>query len=225
MNHHSEILIVGAGITGLMAAQALVQAGRQVTIVDKGRSVGGRLATRRIGPGVADHGAQFFTARTPAFTAQVQQWEGAGLLFRWANGWSDGSIAGPVVDGHPRYAVRGGMNALAKTLAAELTAAGVAIHLDIKLTAVAATASGWRATAESGDEFTTATVILTAPVPQALALLDAGATALQTGQRAALEAVRYAPCLCGMACVEGEFHLPEPGAIQKQCLAPPSQRR
>ena len=216
MNHQSDILIVGAGITGLMAAQSLVQAGRQVAIVDKGRSVGGRLATRRIGPGLADHGAQFFTVRAPAFAAQVASWEDTGLVFRWANGWSDGSIAGPVVDGHPRYAVRGGMNALAKTLAADLTAAGVPIHLDVKLTALAATADGWRATAEQGDVYEAATVILTAPVPQALALLDAGASVLQTGQRAALDAVRYAPCLCGMAWVEGEFHLPEPGAVQKQ---------
>jgi hypothetical protein len=216
MNHQSEILIVGAGITGLMAAQALVQAGRQVAIVDKGRSVGGRLATRRIGPGLADHGAQFFTVRVPVFAAQVAGWETAGLVFRWATGWSDGSIAGPVVDGHPRYAVRGGMNALAKALAAELTAAGVAIHLDIKVTTVAPTAGGWRAIAASGDEFAAATVIVTAPVPQALALLHDGTVTLQPGQRAALETVRYAPCLCGMAWVEGEFHLPEPGAIQKQ---------
>ena len=216
MNHQSDILIVGAGITGLMAAQALTQAGRQVAIVDKGRSVGGRLATRRIGPGLADHGAQFFTARTPAFTAQVQQWEEAGLVFRWASGWSDGSIAGPVVDGHPRYAVRGGMNALAKTLAAALTAAGAPIHLDVKLTAIAATADGWRATAEQGDLYEAATIILTAPVPQLLALLDAGAVKLTPGQRAALESVRYAPCLCGMAWVEGAVQLPEPGAVQKQ---------
>ncbi len=216
MNHQSDILIVGAGITGLMAAQALTQAGRQVALVDKGRSVGGRLATRRIGPGLADHGAQFFTVRTPAFASQVQQWEAARLVFRWATGWSDGSIAGPVVDGHPRYAARGGMNHLAKTLAAELTAAGASIHLDVKLTAISAHEGGWRADAEQGDVYTAATLILTAPVPQALALLDAGAVVLQPGQRAALETVRYAPCLCGMAWVEGAVQLPEPGAVQKQ---------
>jgi renalase len=216
MNHQSDILIVGAGITGLMAAQALTQAGRQVALVDKGRSVGGRLATRRIGPGLADHGAQFFTVRGPAFAAQVQQWEAAGLVFRWASGWSDGSIAGPMVDGHPRYAVRGGMNALAKALAADLTSAGVTIHLDVKLTAIAATAESWRATAEQGDVYEAATAILTAPVPQALALLDAGGVKMTPGQRAALESVRYAPCLCGIAWVEGAVQLPEPGAVQKQ---------
>jgi len=33
-----------------------------------------------------------------------------------STGWSDGSLAATPSDGHPRYAVRGGMNALAKTL-------------------------------------------------------------------------------------------------------------
>jgi predicted NAD/FAD-dependent oxidoreductase len=216
MNHRNEVLIVGAGITGLMAAQALTQVGRRVTIVDKGRSVGGRLATRRIGPGLADHGAQFFTVRTPAFAAQVQRWEAAGLVFRWATGWSDGSIAGPVVDGHPRYAVRGGMNSLAKALAADLTTAGVPIHLDVKLTIISAQDDGWCATDEQGNDYVAATAILTAPVPQTLALLDAGAVKLTPGQRGALESVRYAPCLCGMAWVEGAVQLPEPGAVQKQ---------
>ena len=60
----SDVLIIGAGLAGLMAANSLKEQGWQVTLVDKGRSVGGRLATRRIGPGRADHGTQFFTART-----------------------------------------------------------------------------------------------------------------------------------------------------------------
>ncbi len=60
---------------GLVAARRLSDArlggGADVVIVDKGRSVGGRLATRRIGSATVDHGAQFFTVRTPAFQHQV----------------------------------------------------------------------------------------------------------------------------------------------------------
>lgn len=216
MHNQSEVLIVGAGISGLMAAQALVQSGCTVTVVDKGRSVGGRLATRRIGPGLADHGAQFFTVRAPAFAAQVAGWEAAGLVYRWANGWGDGSIAGPVVDGHPRYAVRGGMNALAKHLAAEVMAGGAAIHLNVRLTALAVENDGWRAVADDGALFHAPAVVLTAPAPQSLALLDAGGAGLQHGQRAALASIRYAPCLCGLVWVDGQAQAPEPGAVQNQ---------
>ena len=66
--------IIGAGVSGLVAGRRLVDAGATVIIVDKGRSVGGRLATRRIGGATFDHGAQFFTVRTPAFQAQVDDW-------------------------------------------------------------------------------------------------------------------------------------------------------
>ena len=57
-----------------------------VRIVDKGRSVGGRLATRRIGEARLDHGAQFFTVRTPAFQAQVDDWVARGVVHVWNHG-------------------------------------------------------------------------------------------------------------------------------------------
>ena len=66
-----KVVIVGAGIAGLVAARELAASGVDVRVVDKGRSVGGRLATRRIGDARLDHGAQFFTVRTPAFRARV----------------------------------------------------------------------------------------------------------------------------------------------------------
>ena len=65
-NRPSNLLIVGAGMSGLMTAITLPP-DRRITILDKGRSVGGRLATRRIDGGRADHGAQFFTVRDKAF--------------------------------------------------------------------------------------------------------------------------------------------------------------
>lgn len=60
----ADVLIVGVGICGLVAATSLTAGGLRVVLLDKGRSVGGRLGTRRVGPGRADHGAQFFTARS-----------------------------------------------------------------------------------------------------------------------------------------------------------------
>jgi predicted NAD/FAD-dependent oxidoreductase len=54
-----DVAIIGAGIAGLCAALTLTQAGLKVVIVDKARGVGGRMATRRLGGAVIDHGAQF----------------------------------------------------------------------------------------------------------------------------------------------------------------------
>lgn len=53
----------GAGMAGLTAAAELQRAGCRGLVLDKGRGVGGRLASRRIGGASFDHGAQFITAR------------------------------------------------------------------------------------------------------------------------------------------------------------------
>lgn len=210
-----DVAIIGAGMSGLMAASVLVEAGRRVTLLDKGRSVGGRLATRRIGAGRADHGAQFFTVRDPEFGAWVERWQAAGLVYTWSHGWSDGSLSAAPPDGHPRYAVQGGMNRLAKHLASQAEAAGAAILTDMRVAAVAPQDNGWRLVSDDGRSFTAAAVIMTAPVPQTLALLDAGATPLTVDDRACLERIRYAPALCGLYVVEGEVQLPAPGAVQR----------
>lgn len=210
-----DVVIVGAGLCGLMAGAVLAERGLRVVLLDKGRSVGGRLATRRIGAGCADHGAQFFTVRSPIFGAWVERWRASGIVYPWATGWSDGSLAATTPDGHPRYAVRGGMNALAKHLAAQVAEQGAEIFTDVRVTAVAPQGDGWLLTSHDGRRFTVAAVVMTAPAPQTLALLDAGATPLTANDRASLARICYAPSLCGLYVVEGEVQLPAPGAVQR----------
>lgn len=79
----SSVAIVGAGLAGLSCAQALRSAGLQVTVLDKSRGVAGRMSTRRGEGWQADHGAQYFTARHPAFAAEVARWMDAGVAAPW----------------------------------------------------------------------------------------------------------------------------------------------
>jgi renalase len=72
-------IIVGAGLSGLLAASTLQREGWDVTVVDKGRDVGGRMATRRIGRGNFDYGAQFFTVRGERFAGLLEDWRLRGL--------------------------------------------------------------------------------------------------------------------------------------------------
>ncbi len=53
----TRIAIIGAGMAGLTAARHLVADGHPVAVFDKGRGIGGRLATRRAEAGTFDHGA------------------------------------------------------------------------------------------------------------------------------------------------------------------------
>ena len=55
----ADVLVVGAGMAGVTAAAELRRAGRRVLVLDKGRAVGGRLASRGVGAATFDHGAQF----------------------------------------------------------------------------------------------------------------------------------------------------------------------
>lgn len=94
-----RIVILGAGMSGLACAQALEQMGHQVTLFDKGRGPGGRMSTRRVAMGEThlsfDHGAQFFTAREPAFSAQVERWHADGLVARWSAPQDDAWVGTP----------------------------------------------------------------------------------------------------------------------------------
>ena len=108
-------LVIGAGIAGLAAARKLHAAGLQVTVLDKGRGVGGRLATRRIVDGVFDHGAQFVTVRSPAFSRMMEEMLADGAIYEWCRGI--GTLAARVKDdGHPRYQGTGGMSCKKKFL-------------------------------------------------------------------------------------------------------------
>mgnify|MGYP001382774367 CR=1 FL=1 len=67
-----HIAIVGAGMAGVACARTLVQAGHRVTLFEKSRGAGGRMATRRSEFGGFDHGAQFFTVRDERFRQALE---------------------------------------------------------------------------------------------------------------------------------------------------------
>ena len=212
----ADVLIVGGGICGLAAGAHLAGRGLSVVVLDKGRSVGGRMATRRLGAGRADHGTQFFTARQEQFEELVAGWRAQNLVFRWSNGWSDGSLAPTTPqDGHARYAVHGGMNSLPKHLAAELGRQGGTIATNIKAIRTLPEEAGWSVQDDSGHTWRSRSLVLTPPAPQSLALMAAGGVALPPQQHAALAAITYAPCLCALCWVEGTVWLPAPGAMQR----------
>ncbi len=205
-----DALIVGAGMSGLMAARTLRDRGYAVQLIERGRSVGGRMATRRVGSGgLADHGAQFFTVRSDALQGYVDRWLAQGLVYIWGTGWSDGSVKRTAGDGHPRYACRGGMNALAKHLASELD-----LRVNRLATRIERDESGWTLEDSAGDVYRARGLIMTPPAPESLALLTNNGVYLQAEVQAALQRIRFGPCLCGIHEIEGEADLPAPGAMQ-----------
>ena len=203
-----SVLVVGAGLSGLVAARSLAASGRIVNVIDKGRSVGGRLATRRLvgfGDEVAllDHGAQFFTTRSLEFSTEVEHWLSLGLAREWCRGFDE------TQDGYPRYCAPLGMNSIAKHLAADLN-----VSCDIVASAVHQRGTHVEIETTSGQTFAGNSLVLTPPVPQALALCDRGNWPLSDAERATLEAIRYVPCIALLVTLDRPSAVPAPGGLQ-----------
>ena len=166
-----RVVVVGAGLAGLTAARQLSDAGHHVVVFDKGRSPGGRLATRRIGSSRFDHGAQFFTIRSDEFAALVQPHLDAGLAFEWCRGFSAQG------DGYPRYAVRAGMSAWAKALAV-----GLDVRCDTLVFAirpgVANSGAAWEVALDDGTSVAADALVVTCPLAQSYSLIVSAEVAL-----------------------------------------------
>jgi len=208
-------LIVGAGISGLTAVRSLNEAGVEAIVLDKGRGVGGRLSTRRFEKGVFDHGAQFFTVRDDGFRHFVSDWEKAGIVNEWgsflpaAERSTGGKGGGTSIPRMTSYRGSRGMNTLPKFLAGNL-----GVRLGKRVHKIEAMQDGWRVYSAEGEILTAASLILTAPVPQSLALLDAGDFTLPAEQREELESITYEPCLAVLALLDGQSQIPEPGGLE-----------
>ena len=201
----ADVLVIGAGMAGLTAATELRRRGLRVLVLDKGRGVGGRLASRRIGEATFDHGAQFITARDRRFADVMHRWRQAGSVEEWCRGFAEHG------DGHPRWRGTPTMTAVAKHLAQ-----GLEINLETHVVALRCAEGRWSAETKTGAQVRSRSVILTPPVPQSLAIIDAGGVALQAETRARLASIEYERCLAVMAVLAGPSRLSPPGG-----LAPP----
>ena len=186
MNPHSSskarIAVIGAGMTGIGCANCLRQHGFHPTIFEKSRGLGGRLATRSVGDGIAfDHGAQYITARSATFQSLVKEAIKTSAADHWRPKGFDRApaLADDWIVGTP------GMNALVKPFAH-----GIDIRLATEVTGIDREGDIWRVhtqTNEIGEPFDI--VVSSAPAPQARVLL-----ASEPKIAEALAKVSIAPC-------------------------------
>ncbi|MEV6490966.1 FAD-dependent oxidoreductase [Actinoplanes sp. NPDC051633] len=116
------MIVVGAGIAGLACARELVDAGLPARVLERGRVVGGRLASKRFGGRYADIGAAYLTADDPNFQGLLDSWRVAGLAHPWTDTFAvhDRGHAADPATGPMRWSAPGGLRSLAEDLAREL---------------------------------------------------------------------------------------------------------
>lgn len=212
MKKCSFCLIIGGGIAGLMAATVLKHSGVDVTVLDKGRGIGGRLATRRLSysdtvEGVFDYGAQYFTASDPQFQEWIDEWLVAGIVTEWSQGFYQES--GTFKSSH-KSCYRGvkSNRSLAQYLAQSLN-----IHTNTQVNKISWEESSWHIQTQMGEIFQADSLILTPPVPQTLTLLDNSGIVLIPEIREKLEQVAYYPCITMLALLEKMSQIPSPGGL------------
>ncbi|WP_394687943.1 NAD(P)/FAD-dependent oxidoreductase [Hoeflea sp.] len=184
----TDTLIIGAGLAGLTAARHLRDNGVDVAVIEKSRSPGGRMSTRRSDHGSFDHGAQYFTSRTPAFTALVNQLAENGDVAPWQPNGKDSTW--------PWWVGQPGMSAMGKALAG-----GLDIRFQAQVSGINRIDDGYsieiKAADKASNAISAARVVAAIPAPQAASLLvplDPAFTAI--------EQVVMAPCWAAMVAFE-----------------------
>ena len=165
-----KIAIIGAGISGLTTAINLDKSA-DITLFEKSRGAGGRICTRYTDSYNFDHGAQFFTARSPEFKEFLKPLIKSGVIDNWKvrlievrnntiinrQQWNND---------HPRYVGVPSMSSIGKYLSK---------NLDIKLNTEASiqkSEEGWKVVGPDGEVFGHYDwVISSIPAEQSLQLL------------------------------------------------------
>ena len=183
-----DLLIIGAGIAGLAAGRMAQRAGYSVTLIDKGRRVGGRVSTRRSNGFMFNHGAQYITSRTDEFTEAL----GAATSARMAGNWQidpgkNVIIGAPMMRAIPRF-----------------LAEGLPIQQNRHIARISRQADHILCVDTDGDALRAGQVICTAPAPQTAALLASDFPRLA----ATAASATYAPCVTIMLGLANDSHLP-----------------
>ncbi len=175
-----RIAIIGAGIAGLTAARELARTGNEVTVLEKSRGIGGRLATRYAGPGNKsnmDHGTPYFTARSSEFSGFVSELLEENIVKLWGDKlWHfDGNKiirVSPHDTVKTKFAAVEGMNRIGKYLSRWAD-----VHTGVKaggLTYIGdnrRNKRAWMVNLINYSTFEADAVIIAIPAPQAYAML------------------------------------------------------
>jgi renalase len=200
-----NVLVIGAGISGCSCANLLAKAGHQVTLVEKGRGVGGRMATRRMDGARIDHGAQFYTARDIRLQSLNKQW----CKEKRAIEWYDQVPGRTDIPTDMRFRGITGMTGPAKSLAQRSRLA-----LNFFVEKIEKT-KGWKILEREGERRALEAdhLVITMPSRQMLELFGRSRLNLGGETMNRLETIRHTSCLAILGILDRPSRLIHPGAV------------
>lgn len=198
MSQAPDVIVVGAGVSGLACARALSAAGLEPVVLERARNVGGRCSTRRLAGQPLDFGVTFLHGRDPAFLSALHEVP-ATVLEGWPSvidGRGRPCNREAFTPGEHRLAYAEGVTEFPRHLAS-----GVAVRTGVRVTAMAVVEDEIALTIDAGEPLTARRLVLAlAPeqVLQLLATLADPSTELRSAS-ALLEMVRSHACLSLLA--------------------------
>ncbi len=193
-SRNPKIIIIGAGMCGLACARCLQNDGLSPIVLDKGRGLGGRVATRRTRSGYQfDHGAQYFTARDAAFRNVVEGALQNGAAAVWES--DDDKI---------KYVGLNGMSGFSRYLGRDFN-----VSCRTEVLSVVREETGWHIVTPDRS-WHADRVVVTVPAPQLVNLLGPDHTFHK-----ALKSVRFDPCFALMVAANRA-----PKTASRMCINP-----
>jgi renalase len=199
-----DVAIVGAGISGLICAQQLQQAGYRVVVVEKSRGLGGRVTTRRLQDTCADRGLSYLIANGELTTRFVELLTSQDILQVWTDTVHEfrADFGLKAVKGTPLYIASKGMSAIARFLAKDLE-----IELSRRVVGLSLLNDYWHLQFEnSNTEVVAKAVVVAIPAPQALTLLTPFASPVVLDS---LRQVEFSSCISVIAIYPTNTPLPD----------------
>jgi renalase len=206
-----DVIIIGAGISGITAANQLKKNGLSVIILDKGKGIGGRLATKRIQNGndkiVFDYGAKFIEGDSPEFQEVLSNLLENNIIKEWQLVNDDKTESN--TKGRKKYIGIKSIREIALFLSK-----GLEILNDTKAVKVSWTNGIWETTTGSGETYNSKNLLLTLPVPQAMDLLENSKIFIPADKVVNLKKVAYNRCIVAMLTLGSSSLLKLEGGVQ-----------
>lgn len=181
------IAIIGAGLSGLVAANRLAQAGHEITVFEKSRGFGGRMATRyKSGDRSVkfDHGTAYLSASGAEFKSFLNHYAESGVLKKWTNKfmYEDTDTITEVSatpGGDDLYIALNGMNSIGKLLQRS-----VDVRTETRVGGITyfgknrGQKKAWMVNLDNQDVFEADAIVIAVPATQAYGIIQTAADEL-----------------------------------------------
>ncbi|MBB1488776.1 NAD(P)/FAD-dependent oxidoreductase [Oceanospirillum sediminis] len=164
----THVAVIGAGLAGCILARKLAESGINISVFEKSRGTGGRLASTRLGSDTADLGSVALTPDTTEFSDWLEAQQNQGQLHLWPAKKADFEL-----NALPDALLYTGNNRLSALTRELLNHDNIQLNNQIRITQIEPAMSGKLLRDEQNNpqgEFDH--VVIATPAPQATPLLE-----------------------------------------------------